>query len=279
MPRIEEIDVSPELASYWLTKEIGSNRNRRPLDVTKYARDMREGRWRFTGDPIKFDTEGRLIDGGHRCTAVVESGTTQRFAVIFDLESGAMDAIDTGVRRTNADLLKINGLVDTAHKNISAIANGVLTLRTGHKPSPGEILDIVRAEQEALVAAHEHSDRAGQTLRCRKLLGVSAYFIYRDPAAYVDSKGQKFFDGLATGANLSAGDPRLALRNKILTDGFGRTRITSARDLTVHLEAVLRVWDEFKTGKQRSLLRPMTNVLAAAASLPADAQGARRKES
>ena len=50
-------------------------RNRRRDTVTAYAEDMAAGRWKENGETIKFDSEGRLIDGQHRLAAVVKANT------------------------------------------------------------------------------------------------------------------------------------------------------------------------------------------------------------
>ena len=43
---------------------------------------MRNGLWELNGAAIVIDEFGNLIDGQHRLSAVVESGTTQQFVVV-----------------------------------------------------------------------------------------------------------------------------------------------------------------------------------------------------
>lgn len=70
---IEEIDIEPHLAESWLTKNV-KNRNLTDRIAKKYARDMASGKWKTTGDPIRFDVDGNLIDGQHRLQACVLAG-------------------------------------------------------------------------------------------------------------------------------------------------------------------------------------------------------------
>ena len=79
--------VTPDTAQMWLTK-MPKNRNIRPGDVARYARDMSSGKWGLAGDPVRFDKDGNLIDGQHRLQAIIRSDTTQEMVVIRGLSPG-----------------------------------------------------------------------------------------------------------------------------------------------------------------------------------------------
>ena len=69
-------DVTPDMARTYLK----SNTHNRPLDaarVSKYAADMRAGRWLVSPETISFDEHGVLLNGQHRLGAIVESGARQ----------------------------------------------------------------------------------------------------------------------------------------------------------------------------------------------------------
>jgi hypothetical protein len=51
------------MAQTWLEKNVPHNRGVRPSVVAAYARDMLAGKWYISGDPIRFDVKGNLIDG------------------------------------------------------------------------------------------------------------------------------------------------------------------------------------------------------------------------
>ena len=82
--------VEPEQAQKWLERNI-ANRTLRPSRVQEYATAMTEGRWRYTADPIRFDSDGKLIDGQHRLMAVVRSGCTVEMHVVRGLSPEAQD--------------------------------------------------------------------------------------------------------------------------------------------------------------------------------------------
>lgn len=107
------MQVGPDQASKWLEVNI-SNRTVRPSRVKQYAEAMSHGQWLYTADPIRFDEDGRLIDGQHRLMAVVRSEATIEMQVVRGLSREAQDAVDTGAARTASDALKVRGFKHTA---------------------------------------------------------------------------------------------------------------------------------------------------------------------
>lgn len=101
------VNISPELAEHILTHVTDSNRSRRPGTVRKYADDMAGGRWRLTGDTIKFGRSGLLRDGQHRLAACVRSGVRFETYVIFGVEDDAFIAMDIGANRKGNDTFTI----------------------------------------------------------------------------------------------------------------------------------------------------------------------------
>lgn len=106
---IKRIEVTPTLAAEYLQKNFADNRNLRNSTIDRYASDMKNGRWTETGETIKFDQYGNLIDGQHRLHAVIKSGQTITFFVASGLEDAAAVNIDIGAKRSFADALKITG--------------------------------------------------------------------------------------------------------------------------------------------------------------------------
>lgn len=107
MTKMEIVSITPEHAAWVLENRNPHNRNLRSKDVATYARDMADGHWKNTGEAIKFDEDGNLLDGQHRLHAVVEAGVTIDFLVITgDLDQEQMDS---GVKRVMGDILKLRG--------------------------------------------------------------------------------------------------------------------------------------------------------------------------
>lgn len=112
-PRIDSaiVMVDPATALRWLSRNK-KNRNVRQSVVARYRADMAEGRWTFAADPVRFDTDGNLIDGQHRLTALSEldKGVTIPMLVVRGLPADAQDVMDQGVKRTPGDQLALHGI-------------------------------------------------------------------------------------------------------------------------------------------------------------------------
>lgn len=96
------------------------NRNLRRRAVTGYAEEMRAGKWLVTGETIKIDRDGGLIDGQHRLHAIMEAGVTLPVLVVRGLDRSVIRVIDTAIRRSAADSLRFAGFT---HPNMEAIAS------------------------------------------------------------------------------------------------------------------------------------------------------------
>lgn len=113
---------TPEMAALALTTMI---RNRRisATKVAQYRNDMSAGRWQFTGEPIQFDTEGHLINGQHRLSALSSlEGTAISipFLVIRGLPEDAQMVMDQGRVRQAGQQLQLRGV-----KDANTVAAGV----------------------------------------------------------------------------------------------------------------------------------------------------------
>ena len=145
-PSITIMEVTPEIAKEWL----GSNqKNRRPKKSTvqAYSRDMGAGAWKLAGDPIRFDTDGKLLDGQHRLLACIIAERPFQTVVMRDLNPEIMRVLDHGCKRTVADELTIEGkrwatLVAAAARWLYIFKNGSSAIGKG-RVTETEILRMV----------------------------------------------------------------------------------------------------------------------------------------
>lgn len=104
---VETIDpdtAATILESNTLNRDIG------PVLVKRMAEDMVAGRWLTNGDSIKFDRTGKLVDGQHRLSAVVDSQTTLETFVCGGLAPEIFATLDVGKKRSLKDAMKIHGV-------------------------------------------------------------------------------------------------------------------------------------------------------------------------
>lgn len=250
--------ITPGLASTYLALNVEHNRNLRERYVLELAKDMLSGRWKLSGDPIRFDTNGRLIDGQHRLKALEMAGTVEpgiviRFAVMRGITPSAMHVIDTGRGRRPGDALRIAGHVNTALLASAArillqLKDGPLTIKRSHGSdhSHSEILEMV--ERHPLLIESTHGLRAIRGIRPSNLVAIhyiGSHLLNMPTAA--DAYMQVF----STGVQNYAGDPAHMLRERLLRDRTDKARTLSSFSLL----AMVHVWNHFSKGNAVKVLK------------------------
>lgn len=215
--------------SYWYTitpddarTMLDANDNNRGLRsrlVTSYARDMEAGNWMVTGETIKFDRAGALMDGQHRLESIVASGKPQRMLIVEGLEPAARGVIDTGAIRTGGDALRLAG-VDSSNPEALAAAARLLVLwqsgrlrvmgsgmRKDDRATHQEIIDMVTREPDLLDAVKDATrdyPRIGIPVGPQAMCRVVLHRIAAEDAGV-------FWDALSGYATDGANDPRAVL--------------------------------------------------------------------
>lgn len=113
VPMAEIVRITPALAFALLEGNTG-NRKLRPGKVALYADFMRAGKFLLNGEAICISSDGEMLNGQHRLTAIVESGCTIETVVVFGLDPAVKDTYDTGTKRSYSDNLHIHGLANTS---------------------------------------------------------------------------------------------------------------------------------------------------------------------
>ena len=105
----QRLTVTPEIATEFLGRNV-ANRTLTTAFALHLSEQMKNGEWKFTGDPIKFSEKGELIDGQHRLTGVVMSNTSQDFMITTGLADDVFDVLDSGKVRSAGDVLSSVGI-------------------------------------------------------------------------------------------------------------------------------------------------------------------------
>lgn len=118
---MQTIVLTPELA----TELLERNTLNRPLSdqhVSRIARQIKAGKWRFNGDTIKIADTNDVLDGQHRLWAVIEAKAAVETILVRGIAREAFATIDTLRKpRSGSDILTLNG----AHKYRSIIAAAI----------------------------------------------------------------------------------------------------------------------------------------------------------
>ena len=105
----EKKKVTPKMAKAYLATNW-KNRTIRPAQVGQIACDIREGRWLLNGEALKFDIDGNMIDGQHRCLAIIEADQAVETLVVTDLPRAVQRTLGGAISRNFADELTMRGV-------------------------------------------------------------------------------------------------------------------------------------------------------------------------
>lgn len=265
--------ITPEVAKDYLYMNR-VNRRLQMNTVNFYARQMREGLWRLNGDAIRFAETGDLLDGQHRLMAVLDAETPLTTWVARGLPTEAQLTMDQQRKRTAGDLLTMIGMV--RGNQVAAIARfikrwdeGERSIRGfsgGQRPmSNAEIVALVQTSDvyaEAAVAASVRG-LAGQAPP--KAVGALWVLTSRIDPQFADA----FFLYLASGADLSEGNPILTLRRFWANLSSPSVRRGGA-NMALFVMAGVRSWNAWVEGRGLGTISYKSNdipeVLAPAAN-------------
>jgi hypothetical protein len=145
---VEIIDLDPQFAQDLLNNTPERQRNVRKALVDRYAADMLAGRWRATGEPIQLNPKMQLINGQHRCHALIKAGVTLSSVVIEILhDDRAFEALDQQAVRSLADVVRMSGRNPAPTAVMAAIIFEYLDFKPRRLSMP-ERLHIVTAFPE-----------------------------------------------------------------------------------------------------------------------------------
>lgn len=146
--------VTPIMAERWLKRNC-VNRNIFHQRVETYAADMKAGNWRFNGEPICFDTEGHLVNGQHRLSAILKANCPIKTLVCFNVKVSDSDIYDRGRGRSTTDSLIMSGMdkYASSHSVVGAVRLILDIEKSNYAPSDTEIQDFILKHHDNLVAA------------------------------------------------------------------------------------------------------------------------------
>lgn len=144
----ETIDV--DTAYKYLETMEGMNRPVNKSKLDQYVSDRKEGRWlEDTTDPFKFDTDGRLFEGQHRCWMVVLTEMPTRFLVARNCDPAERGVSGTGAPRSVRDVLAFQGI--KARTIEIAIANAMVrSYQLTFKPTKQQQLEYHGRHKDAI---------------------------------------------------------------------------------------------------------------------------------
>ncbi len=237
-------------------KLLDSRAANRPLNkrhTRNLADAMLAGEFEVNGETIKIDEAGRMVDGQHRCCAVVISSRTVDTFVTRGLKEGMFDTIDTGCRRSVSNMFAKHG-----EKHYALLAGAVSWLmrheqgwlETGTRQAP--------RHPEAMALLEEHPGIRDSLQCCQKMQGLCPssmavclhyLFAQKDPDA-----ADKFWELLLTGENLTKSGRHTSgiylLRNRLVDNQIAKAKLPALEIWRL----IVKAWNATRDGRVLKLL-------------------------
>lgn len=250
------VTLTPALAQ----RLLDANPRNRRVSGGNYAvikRAIEHGEWLLNGEAIKVSADGELLDGQHRCRAVVETGISIETFLITGLPSDAQDTMDTGKSRSLADVLGIHGEPN---------ANGLAALIRRFYVSERFGFAAASKTGSANLTIREQLDWLARNPWVRnypapgKMVGRHVPSLSGSTAGFlmgvfdsIDQDDSDFFWArLMDGANLSVTHPIYVLR-KTLTGIADSTR--GQLNQTYIIAIIVKAWNSYRAGESISMLK------------------------
>lgn len=223
MEDIVVVKITPEIAKTYLSHNIHNRKIYQGL-IDSYARDMSNGLWVLNNQGIGFDDKGVLIDGQHRLRAIVQSGTTVKMLVMFNIPNKsnggypAQATVDRGKQRSIGDSLTLSFGIQNANLQ-AAIIRAVIELCLGTRwaissvsaATTWEARKVYEKEIE-LVMKNMHS--------VNRLIYAPSLASFCFAAKPFPDEVILFMEQYFKGTGLNDDDPAFAFRNYMLTRDY-----------------------------------------------------------
>ena len=242
--------INPEFA-HKLLKYNPRNRRLNQLHIRGLASQMEDGLFMPELGFISFDTKGKLIDGQHRLSAIIESQTSFKMKIVTGLDPNIRNSVDTGLKRTLGDMLKMDG-VENATMVSGAVAKmvvfdkfGRFDTRLSRKLHSADYKKAFKDYPEILICSQKL--RPSPIFRRRSQILALYVLCYRS----APRKADEFFRKLMTGEDLEKNSPLLEIRRIVLNKIGTRTNI----GVTDLIFALVSVWNANRKGESYNVGR------------------------
>lgn len=246
--------ITPEMASAWLERRCPHQRPVSNNNIRGLTSQIVQGKWRFDGSSIVFDSNGQLIDGQHRCIAVVEANRSVDSMVVWGVEPDAYLTKDTGKVRNAADLLNVENA-----KMLATVARALLAMEISGEPFTGGTTS--RTISNADVVAKVNSDPKIQeavswvlSTADRKSIGtptMTALSFYLTSRVHPQD-AVVFWDSIAKGDNIPTNDARLVFLRYTRNAKFKYHTHNSRRSW---VGCAIKAWNAWRCHEGIKLLR------------------------
>lgn len=251
---VVRIILTPEIAEFL----YGRNTNNRPITrskVLEYSQALKEG-FVHNGDTIKVSLSGKMIDGQHRCLAVIETGISMETVIVFGLPDEVFTTIDTGRSRTTADTFFIAEIEN--HTRMTTITKFIINFEKGFyefaargysrgekKISNAEALAFCQKNLKSIQESYGYGFTKDNKIISGTTLAGLHYIFKKKSPFHADI----FCKGVADGVGLAKDSPVYVLRKKLIEDARQKRKMNIYEKVAI----VCKAWSFFV--KNRKITR------------------------
>jgi hypothetical protein len=271
MIQVKRVFVDKTMAELFLSMELqpskgvrDTNRKFSEVVVNNYAFEMLAGRWRETPQGLAFkgflkDNTAQYVDGGQRARAIIQAATKGAriadvefapdpdigfyFLVFEGLTQQEVDVLDRGKHRNTADIIQMAGYVN---KNVLTSVARLCWLyeNVAWSPEAWRKYPISPATIKQYLEDNpglEDAIAEGAHVKKHMIVSAASAGYHEAVKAKVDRDDlDDFMDHLASGANMDADNPILALREMLKRTVRKKRRWTREEQLALFIKAFLK---------------------------------------
>lgn len=245
----EFVTLTPALAHLLLQANV-SNRKISQANSEAIRADILAGRWIFNGESISVSDTGRLLDGQHRCEAVIQTRVNIPVTISFGAPDEARFTIDIGKPKSAANFLHMKGYTDC--NNLAATIalvleynnkdqNLTLSRKAVSKTAVVTSVDELKGIQASVLISSGATKRG---LGSRSTIAF-CHYIFKKRAGVVAA--DEFISKLIDGDGLRKDSPIFHCRNRLL-DLRGSTQAAMRAGI------IFRAWNHWRNGESISKL-------------------------
>jgi len=237
--RIETI--TPDKAKAYLANN-NNNRSINKMNLAFLKSEILAGNYQMNGQTIVISTSGKLLDGQHRLTAVVETGLPIESIVVNNVDEDTFVTMDTGKPRGGSDALDIHGVQNSKHiasairKIVQRFSHSHAYLdRVRYKISNPEFVKYYDKNAKELNDLYEMTHT--WALQGNKVVSESDAMAFIFLLKVEGDEIYDFMEELLTGREINPNsNAAQVLRQKLIRNSFSghRTLDTERRDLVIH---------------------------------------------
>ena len=251
--------INKRVAAEYLESNHPLNRHGKYRNSNKISVDMTNGNFLFSAETIKFDEDGYLIDGQNRLAAIIKADANVLMLVCWSLNPRVIEVIDSGLKRTAADFLKMSGeqnycgLAALLHLLYRWIKCGNTFPKRVDQIASNAVLKELLKEHPDLRESVAYTHKFAGPMR-RVMTPTVAAFAHYILAQINKERANYFMQALCTGGNLSTDNPIYLARERMFA--FNLKQVTY-RDYE-YLAVIFYAWNAYMTGRKPKMIKQWT---------------------